>query len=137
MPTFLPSCFLTNDAAEIQNALKRAWPEDEVPVYLCTFQIIKNWNSHLLSKVPVYLCTFQIIKNWNSHLLSKVPDLGNLRTLVYTTMHDFLYTPTEYKETESKFLNYAKQLGDSLFQFLYVDKMKAYLDTYYSHQGNL
>ena len=42
MSTFLPSCFLTDDAAEIQNALKRAWPEDEVLVYWCTFHIIKN-----------------------------------------------------------------------------------------------
>ena len=116
MPTFLTSCFLIDDVAEIRNALKRAWPEDEVPVYLCTFHIIKNWKSHLLSKVP---------------------DLENLRTLVYTAMHDFLYTPIEYKETESEFLNRAKQLGESLFQFLYVDKMKAYFDTYYSHQGNL
>ena len=116
MPTFLSSCFLTDDAAEIRNALKRAWPKDEVPVYLCSFHIIKNWKSHLL---------------W------KVPDLGNLRTLVYTAMYDFLYTPIEYKETEPEFLNRAKQLGESLFQFLYVDKMKAYFDTYYSHQGNL
>ena len=85
----------------------------------------------------VYLYTFHIIKNWKSHLLSKVPDLGNLQTLVYTTMHDFLYAPIEYKETKSKFLNRAKQFGDSLFQFLYVDKMKVYFDTYYSHQGNL
>ena len=85
----------------------------------------------------MYLCTFYIIKNWKSHLLSKVSDLGNLRTLVYTAMHDFLYTPIEYKEIEPEFLNRAKQLGDSFFQFLYVDKMKAYFDTYYSHQGNL
>ena len=42
MPTFLPLCFLTDDAVEIRNALKRAWLEDEVPVYLCTFHIIKN-----------------------------------------------------------------------------------------------
>ena len=116
MPTFLSSCFLIDDVAEIQNALKLAWPEDEVLVYLCTFHIIKNWKSHLLSKVP---------------------DLGNLQTLVYTTMHDFLYTLIKYKEIESAFLNCINQLGDSFFQFLYVDKMKAYFDTYYSHQGNL
>ena len=54
---------------------------------------------------------------------------------MYTAMHDFLYTPIEYKEIKSEFLNCTKQLGDSLFQFLYVDKMKAYFDTYYSHQG--
>ena len=87
--------------------------------------------------MPLYLCTFHIIKDWKSHLLSKVPNVANLRTLVYTAMHDFLYTLIEYKETESKFLNRAKQLGDSFFQFLYVDKMKAYFDTYYSHQSNL
>ena len=89
MPTFLPSCFLTDDTAEIQNALKRAWPEDEVPIYLYTFHIIKNWKYHFLSKVP---------------------DLENLRTLVYTAMRNFLYTPIEYKEIESEFLNPAKQL---------------------------
>ena len=87
MPTFLPSCFLIDDAGEIRNALKHAWREDEMLVYLCTFHIIKNWKSHLLSKVP---------------------DLENLRTLVYTAMHDFLYTPIKYKEIESEFLNCAK-----------------------------
>ena len=40
MPTFLPSCFLTDDAAEIKNAIKHAWPEDNVLVYLCAFHII-------------------------------------------------------------------------------------------------
>ena len=87
MPTFLSSCFLIHDAVEIENALKRAWPEDEVLVYLCTFYIIKNWKYHLLSKVL---------------------DLENLQTLMYTAMYDFLYTPIEYKETESEFLNYTK-----------------------------
>ena len=116
MPTFLPSCFLTNDAAKIRNALKRAWPEDEVLVYLCAFHIIKNWKSHILSKVL---------------------DLENLQTLIYNVIHEFLYTPIEDKEIEFKFLNLAKQLGDFLFQFIYVDKIKAYFDTYYSHQGKL
>ena len=94
MPTFLCSCFLTDNVAEIRNALKRASSEDEVPMYLCTFHIIKIWKSHLLSKVL---------------------DLGNLRTLVYIAIHEFIYTPIKYKETKSEFLNRAKQLEDSLF----------------------
>jgi len=62
MPHFLPSCFLTDDAAEIRNAIKRVWPKDDVPVYLCAFHVIKNWKNHILQKVP---------------------NLGNLRELVF------------------------------------------------------
>ena len=55
MPNFLPSCFMTDDAVEIRSALKRAWPEDNVPIYLYTFHIIKNWKNHILLKVPKIL----------------------------------------------------------------------------------
>ena len=42
MPSFLPSCFMTDGTPKRKDALKHAWPKDEVLLYLCVFHIIKN-----------------------------------------------------------------------------------------------
>jgi hypothetical protein len=34
MPRFLPLCFMMDDALKIMNALKHAWPDDEIKIYL-------------------------------------------------------------------------------------------------------
>ena len=39
---FLMSCFIVDDANFQKNAIKRTWLEDEVPIYLSSFHILKN-----------------------------------------------------------------------------------------------
>jgi hypothetical protein len=68
---------MINDAPKIRNALKRVWPKEEVPIYLCAFHIIKNWKNHILLKVP---------------------NMENLQNLMYQALYGFLYTSIEYKE---------------------------------------
>ena len=114
MANFLPSCFIVDDADYQWNAVKQAWPEDEVPIYLCSFHVLKNWKNHI----------------W-----TKVPNLGTLRDLVYKILHSFLYTPIEYKESEEDFLRRARDMSQSMFKFLYVEKMEHYIKKYYNHQG--
>jgi len=116
MPNFLPLCFMADDAVEIRNALKRAWPEDNVPIYLCAFHIIKNWKNHILLKVP---------------------NVGNLRDLVYNALHFFLCIPIDYEEKESIFLKRAKKIGETLFKYFYVDAFEKYFNIHYKHQGIL
>ncbi|KAG0593276.1 hypothetical protein KC19_1G317700 [Ceratodon purpureus] len=87
---FLPSCFIVDDAVEQRNALKRAWPESEVLIYLCAFHVLKNWKNHI----------------W-----TKVPNLGSLREFVYRQLHSLLYMPIEYQETEEDFLKQMYLIG--------------------------
>jgi hypothetical protein len=49
---FLSLCFIVDDAYYQRNTIKRAWPEDEVPIYLCSFHVLKNWNNHIWTKLP-------------------------------------------------------------------------------------
>ena len=74
---------MTDDAVEIRNAIKRVWPEDSIPIYLCAFHIIKNWKNHILLKVP---------------------NVGNLRDLVYKALHNFLYLKIDRRKIIKKHL---------------------------------
>jgi len=44
---FLLLCFIVDDVDYQRNANKRAWPEDEVSIYLCYFHVLKNWKNHI------------------------------------------------------------------------------------------
>ena len=111
---FLPSCFIVDDADYQRNAIKRAWPEDEVSIYLCSFHVLKNWKNHI----------------W-----TKIPNLGILRDLVYKQLHSFMYLPIDYKESEEDFLKRARTIREGLFNFLYVEKMKQFINVHYDHQS--
>lgn len=96
--------------------MKRAWPEPEVPIYLCAFHVLKNWKNQI----------------W-----AKVPNLGSLKDLVYRQLHSFLYMPIEYQESEGDFLKRARTVSKTMFKFLYVQSMEEYIEVHYDHQGEL
>jgi len=97
-----------------KNAIKRAWSKDEVPIYLYSFHVLNNWKNHI----------------W-----SKVPNLGTLRDFVYKHLHSFMYLPIEYKEKEEDFLKCTCTIKEGLFKFLYVEKIKQFIDVHYNHQS--
>ena len=96
---FFPSYFIVDDADFQRNAIKQTWPEHEVPIYLCSFHVLRNWKNQI----------------W-----TKVPNLGTLRDLVYKQLHSFIYLPIEYKESKEDFLTRARTYRNNLFMFLYL-----------------
>lgn len=62
----MPSCFIVDNADIHRNAIKRTWPED---------------------KAPIYLCSFRVLKNWKNHIWTKVHSLGTLKYLVYKQLY--------------------------------------------------
>ena len=39
---FFSSCFIVDDADSQKNTIKQTGPEDEDPIYLCSFHVLKN-----------------------------------------------------------------------------------------------
>jgi hypothetical protein len=67
---FFPHASLLMMQTTKKYAIMQAWPEDEVPIYLCSFHVLKIWKNHI--------CT-------------KIPNLGALRDLIYRKLHFFMY----------------------------------------------
>jgi hypothetical protein len=95
-------------------AIMRAWPEDEDPIYLCSFHVLKIWKNHI--------CT-------------KIPNLGTLRDLIYRKLHFFIYVIIEYKEIKEYVLKRVRTIRKGLFNFLYVEKMEQFINVHYDHQS--
>ena len=95
-------------------AIKQTWPEDEILIYLCSFYVLKNWENHI----------------WTN-----IHNLGTLKDLVNKQLYYFIYIPIEYNENEEYFLKRVRTIKKNLFKFLYVDKMRQFIEMYYKHQG--
>ncbi len=87
------------------------------------------------NQVPIYLCKWHILKAWRLRLMEKIKD-NEMQRAILDDLHTIMYMPIEPNESIETFMTHGRnKIIESFTQHLPGDSWTRYFWTYYFQVG--
>ncbi len=87
------------------------------------------------NQVPIYLCTWHVLKAWHLRLMEKIKD-NEMRHAILDDLHTVMYMPIEPNENIEALMTHGRnKIIESFTQHLPDDSWTRYFWTYYCQVG--
>jgi len=82
-------------------------------------------------QVPIYLCAWHVLKAWRLHSMEKIKD-NEMQRAILDNLHTIMYMAIEPNESIEAFMTHGKnKIIESFTQHLHGDSWTQYFWTYY------
>ncbi len=86
-------------------------------------------------QVPIYLCAWHVLKAWRLCSMEKIKD-NEMRRAILDNLHTIMYMPIELNESIEAFMTCGRnKITESFTQHLSSDSWTRYFWTYYFQVG--